>query len=348
MVIYLLLIVHVFFMYALIKLVSGSYQNKKRFFVISSAIPFVLMIALRHKSVGADTVRYWADYERGRGADFLEIFTDYGDNKAYYWISEIFSDNNIPIQIWFGFIGLLYIGVSFYIIYKYSEDPLISVVMFTIVGGFGFAMAGLKQTLAMVFTLLAFIQLQNKRPIRFFIFVALGSLFHLTALVMLLAFPLSYIKSTKIQVPLYSVLTFLAFFNAIPILERVLSLLDNDHYASYLLSEKQYTLTDFFVQLLILLVSLFYKSKLEKENNLSPLFTMVFLGVMFQAYASEIAHLFRLSLYFKPFGMILLPNALNKEENPKIRTLLRLGVIIVFVAYLLYQQSNGTYKFYWQ
>ena len=134
----------------------------------------------------------------------------------------------------------------------------------------------------------------------------------------------------------------------VPILERVLSLLDNDHYSSYLLSDKQYTLTDFLIQLLILLVSLFYKNKLEKENSLSLLFTMVFLGVMFHAYASEIAHLFRLSLYFKPIGMILLPNALKEEENPRIRTLLRLGVIIIFVAYLLYQQSDSAYKFYWQ
>ena len=346
--IYIGLILNVFAMYAVTKIVAASKIAKKRFFVISSAIPFIIMIALRHKTVGADTVRYWADYERGRGADFLEIFTDYGDNKAYFWLSEIFSDNGIPIQIWFGFIGFLYIGVSFYIIYKYSKDPLISVVMFTVVGGFGFAMAGLKQTLAMVFTLLAYIQLQNKKPIRFLIFVALGSLFHLTALVMLLAYPLSYIKSTKIQVPLYSALTLLAFLNAVPILERVLSLLDNDHYSSYLLSEKQYTLTDFFIQLIILLAALFYKNKAEEKETMSVLYTMVFLGVMFQAYASEIAHLFRLSLYFKPLGMILLPNAINCEENPRNKVLLRFGVIIVFLAYFIYTHYSGNYKFYWQ
>ena len=258
MLIYCCLIIYIFFIYFLTKVVKIKENTKKKIFVILTGAPFVLMIALRHKSVGADTVRYWADYERGRGADFFEIFADYGDNKAYFWLSELFSKNDIPIQIWFGFIGLLYVGACFYLIYKYSKDPLISAIMFTIVGGFGFAMAGLKQTLAMVFTLLAFIQLEKKHHLRFLILVAIGSLFHLTALVVILAYPLSYIKSTKIQVPLYSVFTFLAFFNAVPILERVLSLLDNDHYSSYLLSDKQYTLTDFLIQLLIILVSLFY------------------------------------------------------------------------------------------
>ncbi len=348
MFVYILLIIYVLFMYGLTRLVSGAYENKKRFFIISSAIPFVLLIALRGKSVGADTVRYWADYERGGNTELIDVFLDYGDNKAYFWLSELFSKNDIPIQIWFGLIGLLYVGVSFYIIYKYSKDPLSSVIMFMVIGGFGFAMAGLKQTFAMVFTLLSFIQMEKRHPLRFLIFVAIGSLFHLTALVMLLAYPFSYIKSTKAQVPIYSLFTFLAFFNAIPILEQVLSLLNNEHYSSYLMSEKEYTLTDFFIQLLILLVALFYKNKVEKNEDMSSFYTMVFLGVMFQAYASEIAHLFRLSLYFKPLGMILLPNAIKYEENPRIKILLRIGVIFAFVAYLLYQQSDGAYKFYWQ
>lgn len=340
--------IYVLLMYGVRKIWSASSKAKKSFFLISSAIPFILLIALRHVSVGADTVRYWADYQRGRDAGFFEIFADYGDNKAYYYFSGLFSGNDIPIQIWFGLIGLLYIGISFYIIYKYSKDPLISVIMFAVIGGFGFAMAGLKQTCAMIFTLLAYVQLHNKKTLRFLLLVAIGSLFHLTALVMLLAYPLSYVKSTKAQVPLYSILTFLAFFNAIPILQKILSLLDNEHYSEYLQSENQYTLTDFLIQLLIILVALFYKRKAEQNENISLLFTAVFLGVMLQAYASEIAHLFRLSLYFKPFGMILLPNAISYEENPRTKVLLRFGVIAVFLAYFFYTNYSGNYKFYWQ
>ena len=145
---YIILIFLIALSYITINSMKLSEKTKKKAFLIFSGLLLVLLAALRHKSVGTDTAGYLADYEAERYATFKEAFTEWGENQAYYWLSGLFSRNDIPVQFWFGFLGLASTGPIFYLIYKYSENPLFSVFLYLSIGTYYFTLAGLKQTVA--------------------------------------------------------------------------------------------------------------------------------------------------------------------------------------------------------
>ena len=350
MIVYIVLIILIVLSYITINSMSFEENTKKRVFLIFSGLLLVLLAALRHKSVGTDTAGYLADYEAERYATIKEVFTEWGENQAYYWLSGIFSRNHIPVQFWFGFLGIVSTGPIFYLIYKYSENHLFSVLLYLSIGTYYFTLAGLKQTVAIGLLALAFVQVVNKKPIKFTLLVLLATFFHQTALLFLIVYPLAKIKSLKVQTVMYSAMTILAFCNAVPIIQSVLSVLDNDHYEQYLKEQSKYSLVSFSIQLLMLLVCLIYSSNYKIElHTKATLFTMVFLGIAMQAYASSFATMFRLSLYFNIGPIILMPSCLRQEPNSNYRKFLEFAAMTVFVAYYLYSMSQGSgYRFFWQ
>ena len=353
MTVHIILIILIFLSYILINSLDLSEKTKKQAFLIFVGLLLVLLAALRHQSVGTDTSDYWHDYEIGRYATFKEAFTEWGENKAYYWLNGIFSNAGLPIQVWFGFLGVASVGPVFYLIYKYAENPLFSVILYLSVGTYAFTLAGLKQALAIALLIFAFIQVINKKTLAFLILVVLATFFHQTSIVFLVVYPLAKIKSLKIQTLIYSLMTLLAFFNAIPIIRVVLELLDNEHYEGYLNEGAQYSLVSFFIQLLMLLVCLLYapNSKMEPHTK-AAFFTMAFLGIAMQAYASSFATMFRISVYFNSGALILMPNALRSEPNSHHRMLLECAAMAVFLSYYMYTLSQGgsvaDYRFFWQ
>ena len=350
MTVYIVLLILIFVLYGLANSLNISDNAKKKVFLILTGLLFVLLAALRHKSVGADTADYWLDYQLGRSATFKEAFTDWGENKAYYWLNGIFRKAGVPIQFWFGLLGLISVGPVFYLIYKYSENPLFSVLLYLSVGTYMFTLAGLKQAVAIAFIIFAFVQAINKKPVAFILLVMIATFFHQTALVFLVVYPLSKIRSLTIQTIIYSVMTFLSFFNAVPILQSFLKLLDNEHYEGYLKEDSQYSLVSFSIQLLMLLVCLLYNgnSKMDLHTK-SVFFTVSFLGIVMQAYASSFASLFRLSVYFNNGLLVLMPNSLKTEPNYKHRKILEWMSMAVFIIYYIYTRFQGAnYRFFWQ
>lgn len=350
MTVYIILVILIFVSHGIVNKLDMNDNTKKKVFLIFTGLLFILLASLRHESVGADTSDYWLDYEVGRSATFKEVITNWGENKAYYWLNGIFSRTGAPIQVWFGFLGLAAVGPVFYLIYKYSDNLLFSVLLYLIVGTYMFTLAGLKQTVAMTFLIFAFVQVVNRKPLLFLLFVAIATFFHQTSIVFIIVYPLAKIKSLQLQTVLYSAMTLLAFFNAVPILQTVIDFLDNEHYESYLNEDSQYSLVSFSIQLLMLLVCLLYSknSKTDKHTQ-AVFFTISFLGIAMQAYASSFASLFRLSVYFNNGLIILMPNSIKTEPNNNYRRILEWAAMAVFISYYVYSLSQGTnYKFFWQ
>ena len=266
MTVYIILVILIFVSHGIVNKLDMNDNTKKKVFLIFTGLLFILLASLRHESVGADTSDYWLDYQLGRSATFKEAFTDWGENKAYYWLNGIFSRTGAPIQVWFGFLGLAAVGPVFYLIYKYSDNLLFSVLLYLIVGTYMFTLAGLKQTVAMTFLIFAFVQVVNRKPLLFLLFVAIATFFHQTSIVFIIVYPLAKIKSLQLQTVLYSAMTLLAFFNAVPILQTVIDFLDNEHYESYLNEDSQYSLVSFSIQLLMLLVCLLYSKNFGRER----------------------------------------------------------------------------------
>jgi len=81
------------------------------------------------------------------------------------------------------------------------------------------------------------------------------------------------------------------------------------------------------------------------ENNLM----LVLLGIalVFQSMSTILAEMFRISMYFSVFYIILFPRAIKTVRNKTIRVIVETGFCVVFLVYLFFISSTylPDYKF---
>lgn len=320
---------------------------------IICVILLVLVAALRGSEVGTDTQNYMKDYFRVKNLTYEAVIAMHSNNHGYYLLSKVFADMGFSVQIWFGFVELLFVGVVTKLILRFSKDVALSYIMFLGLEYYAFSLAGLKQTLSMVFVLAAFLYLYESKYIRFFVCMIIGAFFHVTCLVFLLVIGVSMLKRSKI---LYFILTVTFAVCAVfysEILHWIMELWGNEQYSGYLEEASEYSPTVLIVQLLVLLASFIYYRQYSKrdEKEANMLYGLTFLGAIMQVFAFEVASAFRLSLYFSIFGILLMPNCICLEKNLKARRIIRVVCALCFVFFFVYTNRNGgsvvPYTFYW-
>lgn len=352
--VYLELLVIIFLVHIFVKHVRFGKKNDKRLvFLILTGCFLVLICALRGPSVGTDTRGYWNDYRYERSVTAFQAIQEWGKSQGYYWLNGIFSRSGIPIQIFFGIIAALYVSSVFYFIYKYSKSPLLSVIMFLSIGTFAFSMAGMKQTTAMILTTFSFELLQRKKNYWFIAVNLIASLFHFSSLIFLILLFVIRLRQRKTIILFYCIfVASLALFGnqLFPILGMFT---DTGHYGMYLKADSRYTMTGFMIQLLVVIVCLIYmQGTIKYDCDLMGFYHLVFLGLAFQSLATVSSAMFRMSIYFSNFAIVLFPTCLSMEKNRQLSKLLQVGALAVFSAYFLYSVSNvssiSPYRFFWQ
>lgn len=327
-------------------------REKKICFFCAAVL--IMLAALRGYSVGTDTLSYVKDYELVRNYSYKMLFARYIDNPGYYLLSKVFSDLGISIQIWFGIVAFIYVSAVYMIIKTYSKDKAMSFLIFMVIGGYGFSLAGLKQAIAMGLDLWAFIFLMRKKNVIFFILFFVGLLFHKTSIAFLFAFALMKIKNNKYYYAILGIL-FVAFVFAYDqIITRSAYILNDDHLLTYVGRESSYSATSFIIYMLVFGFSLLYFKRYVDDNfeEARAFLGMSMLGAIMLPLAFAVSSAFRISLYFSPFLTVFLPNCLAYERYAKNRRILKLLCFVAFVFYFVYVNRNGgsivPYRFYWQ
>lgn len=176
-----------------------SNDNKKDRKVCISVVTIIMAFfsGLRSWWMG-DLIKYYTLYRNCNGAD---------------WSDYVFEDSsNIGIRLFFrltGMIGLPYEFCIFAIaafsaitlsivIYRYSPFPYWSYLMYIAMGFYLFTYSGLKQTIAMGFLMFAVIGIFEDKPVKFLVFTIVAAIFHMPALIFIVAYPIAKKKIDKI------------------------------------------------------------------------------------------------------------------------------------------------------
>lgn len=88
----------------------------------------------------------------------------------------------------------------FFTMYKYSEQPLTSVLWYFSFGNFLFTFSGLRQSIAMAICFFAYRFIREKKFINYIISIILASGFHSSALFCLILYPLYYLNLNQKKV----------------------------------------------------------------------------------------------------------------------------------------------------
>ncbi len=323
----------------------------KKYFVLSTGIVLLLYAALRAQNLQPDIPDYVRKYEQYAKYSFQEIISIFKQENfkdpTYYFLGWLFSRLFSNAQVWLTFVAAVYIFTVALLIYKESEDPLISFIAFLALGFFEFSLSGLRQTLAMSFTMLSYFGIKRKKPILSIALVLLASLFHQSAILFLVAYPIARRKPGIVHLIVFFVSIVLFISSQDVIMDFLKKYLIDTQYSNYLEQDTALTISGFIIQIAIFVFCLvYYPAVSKKYEQATILYNLSFLGLLFQLFASMVAEIFRISMYFSFFNILLIPMAISVEKNKKVKSLETVGICMLFIAYMLLT-GIPEYAFIW-
>ncbi len=245
-------------------------------------------------------------------------------------------------------------GVFFWYIYRNAENVYLATVIYIVMGPWQFFLTGFRQAFAIAFCFIA-LELIKKRKLRWDL-VALGLIIfsaslHSMAWIFLVVFVMRYMKLSK-GVVILSLLIFVALIVfAKPLIESF-----------NLAQEAGYTETysgSFFGGLIPIafysfaLGLSFFVWRRDKEvfdnKNKLEIFMLIFgLVVYISRYNARVME--RVSYFFTPVIVIVMTNAIMKQESKRLKTVLEYSVIALCLGLYIYRVivQFSDYHFYWE
>lgn len=251
---------------------------------------------------------------------------------VFYMLTKLFTlvSNNYRI-----YLIILAIPFNFFVsrfIYKYSKIPSLSFILFCSLNYFGMEFTLLRHCIAISFVIWSYDYIVKKDLKKFIICVLLATLFHKTAIIFLLAYPLSKVETGyknffAIVVSLVVSVTF-----GKRLLQIIITFINSRRYLNYLNPEAD-SLTFFFMNLLILLFIYMFIRKYSKEPEYKALMNIYTIGICISSCTIFIGEAFRLSTFFTIFSIIILPNAIYLLSNIKNKTCMILCFNVFLIMY---------------
>ena len=313
---------------------------------------FVLwfLTAFRAANIGNDTLNY---------VRYFQLFASNGIMQnsrieiGYQILNILVSKISLNPYFFLGFVATIcYLGTGIYI-YKYSDNIVFSTVLLFPIA-YSFFASGLRQAIAMVICLYAYQAIKNKKIIRAILLIAFATLFHTSALLMLVLLFHKFIPKKPFWViPLTGIFIALSLSGVMDKVFAVLMGSYGGYYESEILTNGWLAITYYCLRALVFyfLVFLSYESN-KKENSLVlSLFSMLLITVSF-GFSLNLFH--RASNYFMLIAMVELPNSIYRGSIKRKKLFMFLvGFIMVlyFVVSLIIRPKWNhlyPYHFNWQ
>jgi transmembrane protein EpsG len=343
---------------------NPSQQNKKIFCILAS-VQWILISGLRHISVGADTAQYMNNFERIKTynwnyvLDFTrtQILIE-SDAKApgYTFLEKVFQVFCSDYRIFLLCVAVLFFGTMGYSLYKNSENPALSYILFSCLFYSFFAITGTRQTIATAVVVFIGIELVKKRKlVPFVIVILLMSTVHKSVLCFLPFYWIARIKVNKKSVTVYWIFTIIAYIYRHRFLAILQTMIGYENY-----QENEGAGAGTFLYLLILValfVTIFHPSIIENSNGFRrddvveiPMIQLsmnaLFMAVVFSSLLLINQNAMRAVQYYSVFLMFLLPEIPNMFSTRRDEWLYNIMVVIVLIA--LFMNGNHVYYFFWQ
>ena len=169
------------------------FKNSKRRFLIAAFLALFVVMAFRSATkIGHDSSSsYYGAFISVQTASYS------WPNPGLTFVMKIIHHFTGDYQ-WVIIITAAWVCFAYYkLLVKYSENGFISVMWFMGMLFYSFLFDALKQAWAMAFLCFAFDAVFEQKPIRFFVFVGLATLFHFPALVFLPAYWIAKLKINR-------------------------------------------------------------------------------------------------------------------------------------------------------
>lgn len=308
---------------------------------------WLLLLICRSNDVGTDldTYRYhFRNYAQMSWMQLFEMVWTGEKEFGYIAITKIlsyFTDNFQWVMICCACISV----IPVWKLYR-CENKLgfLIAVMFINIAPFSMYFSGLRQAMAMAFAVPCYRYCKEQNVKKYLLVILLAYLFHKSALILLLMYPVYHLRLKKQLNILYllPVIGLVYVFN-MPIF-RFLMLFIGDYAEEYADGIKT---TGAYAVLLLLVVLLAYSFLIPDRNRLDDdtvgLRNLLILSVFLQTFSGVHSIAARMNYYYLLFIPLLIPRIISRGNN-KYRTLIKISIIcmvLFFTVYYFYKAYTG-------
>lgn len=293
---------------------------------------------LRSESVGRDLVTYLHFF-----LTISQESTDYlFDNNleiGYAFLNKLISLFTDNFQWVIVITAIMTVIPVWYVYRKESEEAYVTISTFLIMPTFAMAFSGLRQSIAISMGIVAYEFVKNKKPVRFIITVAVAFLFHKSAIILVIMYPLYWAKITKkwLLVVVPAIAAIFAFNKPI---FGFLQTLISDYYMTTVSETNAFTMIILFVMFAVF--AFVIPDETRCDFDLIGLRNILLLSIVIQMFAPLHTLAMRLNYYFIVFIPLLISKVIKYRS---IRfDQVAIWAKYIMIGYFVFYFFNNTYS----
>lgn len=316
-------------------LCSRQSDKKRRAFMsmLLFFLGYLLLLCLRDITIGVDNKNYEVIFERISGLAWDRL-DRVGLENGFVYLNKIVStyfDDYQALVVAVSLIAIVPMAI-FYL--KKSESSFLAIALFIGVAPFAMYFSGLRQILAMAFVYPAYYFARKSKAIPFIILCALAMLFHKSAFIIFVLYPLMNFKITpKRMIAIAPLILFTYIFN-----ERILAILLRFMDEKYSEMYGEVKETGAFMMILLFAIFTFFAFVIPDENSLDKeiigLRNILVVCLVLQLFSPINSVAMRMNYYFLPFIPILIPKIINRAK-PQYRQIAMLATWVLTIFFIV-------------
>jgi len=329
-----------------------SLRQKRNIYLFTAGGSLLFLMGLRDITVGTDLISYYNEFLNPE--QFFQFRTS---ERGYSYFNLIFSKLGIGFQLYLFVIASLIVTVISVLYKKFSKNIILSFYLFVTLGLFAMTMSGIRQSLAVTISIIAFMFLMKNKTLLFIFFVILASFFHNSAIIFLLVYFVKNFNMTKSKAILLYFASLASYFVLPIFMPLVINIIPERYLLRYLHLDVNINPLVIVVYILIpFAVLIIWKPAIKPNSSdslISKLLLLSFFSVIIYFFATEIALFERLIYYFMVFTTVLIPNVIMdiKDKSLKIVSIVAC-ILLPLIMFLITTQGGSlgidNYRFFWK
>lgn len=355
MIAFLILIIWTIVSYDLCKKVNSGNVNK----IYCWNMFFATLLLQGFRSIyigGVDTsLVYASGFEKALNTSFNNMSVVFKKDILFHYLTKCFTFICTDFHVYIFAISAFVLGSFCTFVYRHSDRPVFSYIIYYALGYYAIGFQMLRHVMALSILLFAYDFILERKWMKFIAIVLLASCFHSSALIFLIAYPLSRMKigyKQWIAIVATVVSVFFARGKIAGIINRLIS--GMDRYSRYSENVTRLSLTGAFILICIYIAAFVFAYPAYKKNDeLKVLLNLSVISIAFMTLVTVVGEFHRISMFFGIYNTVLLPKAWKKYQarDSRLKVVYLLGINTVLIAYfLLYGLSNyslSAYRFFW-
>ena len=319
-----------------VKIKNVDYRKKNKVALSVFFVMLFVLLAFRNSCVGNDTLNYMNFFDRINwlGPYGAGLFADEQGFLIYTWLVSLVTDNP---QVYIAISSLLIVVLMLPTYLRLSEDTSLTVAIFCSLSTFVMMFSGIRQMLVISLGFVVYHFVRKKKIIPFLLVALIAVLFHTSAIMLFIMYPLYHVKITKKSLwVIIPTIIVIFIFN-----EQIFSAIGGyietyTRFDSSIEETGAYAMIVLFALLSIFCFIVPDESRIDKETVGLRNFLLFAMVIQFFAPLHTLA--MRIGYYFIIFIPLLIPRII-KFRSKRVGNngiYIRHLMVVLFIAYFLY------------